>query len=254
MHRLPIEQQILLVIEIAALAILCLRMWLACLYRVYIYFFGYLILELAQALIPMIVPLESRLYLYAYVVSQALISAFYALVILELYSKVLVDLPGIAGTARRYIKFTLVLAIGIALLPLRLEKAKTTPFGYLLSFEQTIMLSLVVFVLLVSAFLVYYPIPLGRNVIVYSIGFAVWFLTRATDALLLNLGHHWARQLGSIAMAVSVLCLAFWIFGLTREGEIKHAVIGHQWDPADEQELRAQLDAINASLLRARAK
>jgi hypothetical protein len=254
MHRLPIEQQILLVIEIAALAILCLRMWLAGLYRVYIYFFGYLILELAQALIPMLVPVDSRLYLYSYMLSQAFITAFYALVILELYSKVLIDLPGIAGTARRYIKFTLVLAIGLALLPLRLEKTKTTLFGYLLSFEQTIMLSLVIFVLLVSAFLVYYPIPLGRNVIVYSIGYAVWFLTKATDALLLNLGHHWARPLGSMAMGVSVLCLTFWIFGLNREGESRRLVIGHLWNPADGQKLRAQLDAINASLLRARAK
>jgi hypothetical protein len=28
-------------------------------------------------------------------------------------------------------------------------------------------------------------------------------------------------------------------------------VVGHQWNPADENKLRAQLEAINASLLRA---
>lgn len=254
MRQLPIEQQILLGVEVAALAILCLRICFAGLYRVYPYFFGYLLLELMQALIPVLAPLGSRLYLDSYVASQALIVAFYALVVLELYSKVLRDLPGIAGTARRYIKVMLVLAIGIALLPLRLESIVTTPAGYLFACERTVMSSLVVFVLLVSFFLVYYPVPLGRNVIVYLMGYAVYFLTRATVLLMINLGHHWGRPLGSIAMGVSVLCLIFWITALDREGEAKRMVIGHQWNPADEQKLRAQLNAINASLLRASGK
>jgi hypothetical protein len=254
MHRLPIEQQVLLIVEIVALAVLCIRMWMAGLHRVYVYFFGYLILELLQALLPVLVPLESRLYLDSYVASQALMTAFYALVVLELYSNVLGDLPGIAGTARRYIKVTLVLAILIALLPLRLEGAKTTLLGYLVSFEQTVMLSLVVFVLLVSAFLVYYPIPLGRNVIVYSMGYAVYFLTHAAGPPMLYLGRWSARQLGDVAMGVSVACLTFWILALTRQGETKRVVVGHRWNTADEQKLRAQLDAINASLLRARGK
>jgi hypothetical protein len=254
MHQLPIEQQILLVAEIAALSILCLRMWLAGLHRVYVYFFGYLVLDLLQTLIPVLVPLESRLYRDLYVASQAFIVAFYALVVLELYSKVLRDLPGIARTTRRYIKVTLVLAIMIALLPLRLESANATLAGYFLFYERTVMLSLVVFMLLVTAFLVYYPVPLGRNVIVYSMGYAVFFVTRAMVALMTNLGRYWTRPVSSIAMAVSVLCLIFWIIALRRSGETKSVIVGHQWNPADEQKLRMQLDAINASLLRASGK
>jgi hypothetical protein len=259
MHQLPIEQQILLVIEIAALGILCLRLWLAGLYRVYVYFFGYLVLELLQTLIPVLVPLDSRLYRDLYVASQALLTVFYALVVLELYSKVLRDLAGIASVARRYIKVTLVLSIMIALLPLSLESTQASLAGYFLFFERTVMLSLVVFVLLVSAFLVYYPVPLGRNVIVYLMGYAVYFVTRATVAIVANLDYNWARSiwtrpLSSVAMAISVLCLLFWITALSREGENKRVVVGHQWNPADEHRLRAQLDAINASLLRASGK
>ena len=37
-------------------------------------------------------------------------------------------------------------------------------------------------------------------------------------------------------------------------GEIKRVVVGHQWNPGDEQRLLAQLDAINASLLRSGRK
>jgi len=254
MHQLPVEQQILLVVQIVALALLCLRMWLAGLHRVYVYFFGYLVLELLQSLIPVLVPLETRLYRDAFVASQAFIVAFYALVVLELYSKVLSDLTGIATVARRYIQIILVLAIGIALLLLGLVKSKATLTGYLYTFERTVMASLVVFILLVTLFLVYYPVPLGRNVIAYLMGFTVYFLTRTASALVINMGHHWIRELSSVAMTVSVLCLTFWIIALNRAGETKRVVVGHQWNPADEEKLRAQLDAINTSLLRASGK
>jgi hypothetical protein len=254
MHQLPIEQQILLATEIAALSILCLRMWLAGLYRVYVFFFGYLVLELLQALIPVLAPLQSRLYADSYMLSEALITAFYVLVVLELYSNVLRDLPGIAGTARRYIEVTVVLAILIALIFLRLGRRVSTLIGYLLSFERTVMASLVVFVLLVAAFLAYYPIPLGRNVIAYLVGYSVWFLTNATVSLMMNFGQQWIRPLSSIAMGVWLVCLIFWIIALSRDGEINRAVVGHQWNTADQQKLRAQLDAINASLLRAGRK
>jgi hypothetical protein len=211
-------------------------------------------LEFLQALIPLLVPLGSRLYGDLYVTSQAFILVFYALVVLELYSKVLRDLPGIASTARRYIKFTLVLAMVIALLTLRVERARTPLGKYFFPFEQAVLVSLVVFVFLLSLFLVYYPVPLGRNVIVYSMGYAVFFLTRAVVSLATNLDFSWNRWLGSIPMAVSVACLIFWLLALSREGETKRVVVGHQWNPGDEQRLLARLDAINASLVRARGK
>jgi hypothetical protein len=254
MHQLPVEQQILLIIEIAALAMLCLRMWLAGLYRIYIYFFGYLVLDLLQTLIPFLLPLESRLYRDAYVASQALILVFYVLVVLELYSKVLADLTGIASVARRYIQIILVLAIGVALLLLGLVKPKATVTGYLNSFERTIMSSLVLFVLLVTAFLVYYPVPLGRNVIAYLVGYSVYFLTKAAITLIVNFGHHWVRPLNSVAMAVAALCFTFWIIALGPAGEDKRLVVAHPWKPAEREKLRAQLDAINASLLRSVGK
>ena len=77
--------------------------------------------------------------------------------------------------ARHYIKITLVLAILLSLLLLRIEKTPNTLTGYLFMFERPILSSLVVFVLLISGFLVYYPVPLGRNVIVYLTGYARLF-------------------------------------------------------------------------------
>ncbi len=252
MYQLPIEQQVLALVQIAVLLALCSKLWWNGLYKTYGFFFSYLVLEFLQALIPVLVPLESRLYRDLFVVSQGLIVAFYALVVLELYSVILRNLEGIASVARRYIKITLVLAILVSLLPLRIEKTPNTLTGYLFIFERPILSSLVVFVLLISAFLVYYPVPLGRNVIVYLSGYAVYFVTIVTMVFINNLGYFWNRQKGNVDMGISVLCLTFWLLALSRKGEGKRVVVGHHWNPGDEQRLLAQLEAINASLLRSR--
>ncbi len=154
MRQLPIEQQILLVAQIVALVALFARMSWDGLYKIYIYFFGYLVVELLQLLVPVFVPLDSRMYRDAFVVSQALVICFSTLVVLELYSNVLRRLPGIGGVSRRFIKVTLVLAVFISLLPLGLEKTPNTVTGYLFMFQRPIMTSLLIFILLITGFLV----------------------------------------------------------------------------------------------------
>jgi hypothetical protein len=165
------------------------------------------------------------------------------------------NLEGIAGVARRYIQITLALAIVLSLLPLRIEKTPTTPIGYLFIFERPILSSLLICVLLIMGFLVYYPVPIGRNVLVYLTGYAAYFIGEATAIFLVNnRGHYSNRWMSDLTVVFPVICLMFWLFCLNRRGEEKSVVVGHQWNPADEQRLRAQLDAINASLLRSARK
>jgi len=254
MRQLPIEQQILLVAQIAALVALSARMSWDGLNKIYVYFFGYLVVELLQLLVPVFVPLDSRLYRDAYVVTQALVICFSTLVVLELYSIVLRGLPGIGNLSRRYIKATLVLAVLISLIPMSLEQTPNTVTGYLFIFQRPIMTSLLVFILLIMAFLAYYPVPLGRNVLVYLSGYVVYFVTNATTIFIRNLGHYWSRPISDVQMLVYFTCLAFWLFALSRSGETRRMVVGHQWDPSDEGRLLAQLEAINASLLRSGKK
>jgi hypothetical protein len=254
MHQLPIEQQILLVTQIVALVALFARMSWDGLYKIYIYFFGYLLVELLQLLIPVFVPLDGLLYRDSYVASQALVICFSALVVLELYSIVFRGLPGIGTVARRYIKVILVLAVVVSLLPLGLETTPNTLTGYLFIFERPVMTSLLILILMITVFLLYYPVPLGRNVPVYLIGYAVYFVTNATTIFIRNLGHYWSRPISDVQMVVYFTCLMFWLFALNRAGETRSVVVGHHWNPSDERKLLAQLEAINASLLRSARK
>ncbi len=111
MYQLPIEQQVLLILQGGGLAWLCLRLWLAGLHRIYIWFFAYLLLELLQILIPVVVPVNTLLYRDAFVSSEILVVCGYVLVVLELYSIILKGLVGIASLSRKYIKITLGVAI-----------------------------------------------------------------------------------------------------------------------------------------------
>ncbi|HUA18215.1 MAG TPA: hypothetical protein VMB25_05685 [Bryobacteraceae bacterium] len=251
MHQLPIEQQIFLVFQDLALVVLCVRLWRAGLHKVYVYFFSYLLVELLEDLVPLVLPLESRAYRNAFVAFEMLFAFCYALIVLELYSVILRDLSGIASLSRRYVKVVLGIAILVSFLPAALEKSPDTVTGYLFIIERPLISSLVVLVLLLAVFLVYYPVPLNRNVICYLAGYAVWFLAKAVAIFLNNLGYHLNELWGSFLMAVYAACLLFWIAALSRAGEAKTMVVGHRWNRAEETRLLSQLEAINDSLLRA---
>ena len=229
-------------------------MWKAGLQRVYVYFFSYLLLVLFESAVLALVGYGTVAYGYVWMATEVLSLCFYTLIVLECYDSVLRDLGGIATISRRYIKITLGIAVISALLLLGLERTPRTVFQYFYTLDRTIISSLVMFVLLINIFLVYYPIPLNRNVIVYSVGYAVYFLTKAAALFARNVSDELQRQISAVLIAVSTACLIFWAFTLNRRGESKTVVIGHKWRAGDEERLLSQLKEINASLGRAARK
>jgi hypothetical protein len=229
-------------------------MWLAGLQRAYLYFFAYLLLDLLQTLLGIFVPYNQPAYVYVWLASEGLIVCFYALIVLELYSIVLGGLTGLASVSRRYLRIALAAAILVSVMLLIFEQSPASLTGHFLLFERAIVCSLLIFVLFITIFLVYYPVPLSRNVIVYSMGYAVYFLTKAAALFLRNVDHRWYHSLGDLLMIVSTGCLVFWMFTLNRTGQTKTMVIGHKWHPEDEERLLSQLKEINASVGRAARK
>jgi hypothetical protein len=254
MNGLPLEQQFFVALQAATLFGLIVRIWWTGLYRVYRYFFCYLFVALLQTAVPFF-PLHSKAYLYMFLASEALVVTFYALVVLETYDLVLRNLTGIASAARRYIKVAIVCAVSASLLPLGLEKKPATVPQYFAICERAILSSLLAFVLLSVIFLVYYPVPLNRNALNYSTGFAVYLVAKTVTLFVNNIRYYsWYRQINSILVAVSSACLIFWLFTLSREGEKKTVVVGHRWNMEDEKRILSRLRAINDSLLRTAKK
>ena len=252
MLQLPLDQLVLVFAQAALLVVLIVRLWSAGLQRIYPFFFGYLLADLLRTLVVFVVPYKDPQYPYVWAVCEGISTCFYALIVGELYRLILSDLPGIASIARRYITLTVAIATAGSLLLLNLGVRPRNYFSTFLVIERAIVFSLVIFILLVSAFLAYYPIPLNRNVVIYSIGYAVYFLTKATALFIRTLGYHVSHQISAILLALSSACLLFWALTLNRQGELRTLVIGHQWNREDEVLLLSKLKAINANLLEAR--
>ncbi|HYL36927.1 MAG TPA: hypothetical protein VEV17_13515 [Bryobacteraceae bacterium] len=255
MQRLPFEQQVFLLVQTLSLLGLAIRMWQSGLYRVYSYFFAYLLLALLQAGVLASVPFGSRQYVYAWMGTEGLITCTYVLVVLETYSLILRDLSGIATAARRYIRIMVLAAVLISLLMIVLDRNPATIYGFFLTCYRIVLSALLIIVLASLVFLVYYPIPLTRNVVFYSIGYSVYLLARAPALLIANYSHfEWFRQLDAVFTGVPTACLLFWFFTLNRNGEAKTVVVGHHWKPEDEKRILSHLQAINDSLFRSARK
>ena len=206
---------------------------------------------LLQTVVLTLTPIDKTHYPYAWMSTEGLIVCFYALIVLECYTIALHDLPGIATFSRRFIRVGLGVAIIISLLLLGLEQAPNgSAVSVFLIFERVIVVSLVIFVLLILGFLVYYPVSLSRNVVVYSIGYAVYFLDKATLLLLVNRTHHGSQLASTLLIVFSTLCLVFWMFALNKSGETRTIVVGHLWKPGDQEHLLSQLQGINDRLIR----
>ena len=246
----PSQDLILFLVQILALVGVLIRIRVSGLQQVYPYFFSYLVAQTMQLAVPL-VGRGTETYAYLYLITEGVIVCFYALVLLELYAVVLRDLTGIATVARRYIRWSLAAAIAISLLLVEVQRTPATILGVFFTFERTIVSSLLVFVVLITAFLAYFPIPLNRNVIYYSVGYSVYFTCRVIALLFANSGSKWASA-DLAAFWGSTACLLFWAVFLRESGEVKPIVVGHQWKLEDHERLLGQLKAINATLLRVR--
>jgi len=254
MHRIPAVELIFLAVQTLAVVGLVVRLVTARLHRIYPFFCSYLVLTLLQSAVLAAVPYDSFFYRYVWVATALLIDCLQALVVLELYSVVLRDLGGFAKLARRYIRLAFAIAVVVSLLMLGLEKTPKGIVGASLIVDRVIVVALVLLVLLITAFLVYYPIQLNRNTVVYSIGFAVYFLAKAAGRLLVNMKGSGYGQVNMLLVVVPTACLIYWMVSLSRKGEERTVVIGHRWNPEEEERLVSQLKEINASLLRAARK
>ena len=109
--------------------------------------------------------------------------------------------------------------------------------------------------LFVTAFLVWFPVPLNRNVVLYSLVYALYFIAGTLAELAASLGG--LAMWGAVNLTVNCVdltCLALWIVFLNRSGETTTVVFSHTWTPQREDHLMRQLEAINTSLMRSAAE
>ena len=225
----------------------------------YRYFAIYLAVMAVRGMLTLLIPERTTLYGVVYVVSAPIVWICYLLVVIEMYSHVLEGYKGIA-TFGRYtlaaaLGFSVVLAGSTLIFDLSSQNEEFPILLTVFAAERWVISSLVVLLLSITVFMIWFPVPLRKNIVVHSLVFFLYFISKALALFFRNTMGPTAINLVNLAvMCTAAACLIIWIFCLNREGErqeVKHRV---QWDPESEKRLLHQLDSINASLMRSARK
>lgn len=254
-HMSPLEHGLWLS-SIVGYALVLFRLSWSGLLRTYRCFAFYLGVELSRSLLLLSVfVLDRKDYGWAFLLTAPVVWLAFILVVLELYSLVLKKYEGISTLSQWAMRVVLTIAVLVAILTLLPEMppdAKRFEWLTVASLiERGVVSSLVVFLLIITAFLVWYPVPLSRNTILHTTLYSLYFLVTAVGLFWRDMtSYEMTRQMSTTLMALTNVCLLLWLVFLRRSGEVVKSRIGARLSAESEARLLQQLDSLNSSLLR----
>ena len=230
-------------------------LWLG-LYRKYPRFFVYICFQLARPLVLSFIPYRSRLYGNVFFVSQPILWVLMLLMVLELFQRSLADAKGIAAFGSKFVTVALGVATFISCCTLFLNLTDPSPryvtLENFLLLDRVVHLTLLLFLMLLTAFLAYFPIALHRNARIHVTLFGFYFLAKTSILLFRTmLGVEVIQVTNMAGRVVMGICLFTWCVLLTRQGEDRKVHSNWLSSREDQDRLSAQLDSINATLMRA---
>jgi hypothetical protein len=247
---MSVAERALFYLNIAAELVLLWRLVHAKLYRTYSPLFCYWAVQVLESAALMAVPLDSRRYMHLYWGAQTVNVLMAVFVVQDLYRMALLAHPAVASFARRSVLAALAIAAAVALSGIRLDFTLPGQYHRFLTFERSMNFLTLLFLLIVSALLLWFPIRVRRNIVVYISGFVLFSAARSFGILVSNLRPQDTRLISTVLLGVTLLCLLIWIVGIEPEGELVTATPGYRRNPETMQRLSHQLDSINAALTR----
>ena len=252
-HWLNAVQYLDFALTAAVLATLALKR-LAPTYR---RLFLYLLADLAFSVGSLAIKPNTTDYAYYFFSAQAVEAILAAAVVLEIYSLALAEHAALARYGRNMVGYVFVAASLVAasgLLSVRSAQQAHDPalFRFLL-FERTAEITLALFLILITAFIAWFPVKFRNNVIAYISGFVVLYLSRALSAEVAHLlppNRKYFTLLSIVRISIFSACLVWWLVRIRKEGEVRTTIVGHAWNLGEAERLNAQLEAMNDRLAR----
>lgn len=215
---------------------------------------------LASARTLVLLPLNVNTYAYAvtYLITQPLLLLAYGAVVLEVYGQVFETYQGISFLGRGFLVTGFVvsgaISLWVHLAEFNLSDGPFRVLRYLLTAESTLYGVLLLFLLALALFLLWYPVPLRKNLLHYNLIFLVFFGAMSAGLYMGNPNpSSMAARLGStMRMAVDTACLSCWIFLFRREWEEQAGGVSFALTKADQAQILGHLDSMNQAILRAR--
>jgi hypothetical protein len=254
MPAIPLIENILWFVNTVGYVAVACRLVGTGLHRVFPGFFVYILFRALRSGGLRFLSPNQTAYGWAWILTEPPVWILFGYAAYELSSMALRDYRGLASLGRK----TLVLGVAICLVAsvatLVVDLSRSHgDFPVLLAFNlarRAIWSTLALYLLLMAGFLLWFPVPVTRNVLLHTVLLALHSLAGTAILFMRNLLGPAAIQPVSLALlAVSVVCVAGWM-ALTRAGEHKPAVARLHWRPETERQMLDQLSALNSSLAR----
>jgi hypothetical protein len=247
-------ERALFYLNFMAQLVLLYRLLHSRLYRIYLSLFLYWLLQTLPSVALMAIPIHSHPYVYVYWGAQTINVLMAVFVVQDVYRIALLEHPAVASFARRTVLAAMAIAAIVALSGITLDSTilagQSRAVHRFATFERSMNIVILLFLLLISVLLLWFPIRVRRNIVVYISGFVLFSASRSFGLLLYNLRPQDARLTSTILLGLTLLCLLIWIVGIEPEGELATATPGYRRNPETMQRLSHQLDSINAALTR----
>lgn len=253
------------VTELLALALIFRLLWLR--HRenaVYSVFMAFLGVELAGTLAYFACrrweQLDYRIIYFGFSVCLALFSLA---LVYSLAKAVLAELPGILRFSCFLLNTVFVLSILLAFSTSRSEYLLTPVKTFhervdklIFAFEvidKGIAMASVVVLVIILAFILWFPVKMSKNLAIFSIGLVVYFASKAGLDLVgiyVRSGASSRMILDTVLSVVVVLCFVYWLGFLDSHRGLTQVRIGHLWQRDEQEKLIKQLESLNGALMR----
>ncbi|MCX6633613.1 MAG: hypothetical protein NT090_00735 [Acidobacteria bacterium] len=257
MPSLPVAEDILWLSNTVGLAAVACRLAGTGLHRVYRGFFVYLLFCTLRSCVLRLFNPSQMAYGWVWLCTGPPMWALFGYAAFELSSIALRDFRGLASLSRKTLLAGLTICLVASVATLVVDSTQSRgDFPVLLAFNlarRAIYSTLTLYLLLLAGFLLWFPVPVTRNLLLHTVLLFFYSLTATALLFVRNLlGPSVIPQVSAALLAGNTVCLAGWL-GLTRSGERRPAGMRLHWRPETERHLLDQLSALNTSLARSAA-
>ena len=245
---------VLQVVLILGSILMVLKLYRTGLYRRYPVFFAFFIFRIPNSIWPTLLPVKSFTYFYFWVYTQPIALGFYVFLVVELYKTVFERYRGLYSLGRWVMYASVAISVtfsALSLLPTIQPGARpASKVVYLFAAERGVDTALAIFIILILAFLSFFPLKLGRNVRVHALVFSVFFLSNSFALIMRsNFGMKFGDWVNTSIQCLTVASVVAWLALLRTESEDSRqapAPLG----PEYESRLLTHLDSLNKALLK----
>jgi len=245
--------------------LLAIRLLSLGLHRIYRIFCIFLIFEVLTSALAFWIQLgrpKGWNYKVAWLVFTPVDWVLYILLVYALLNALLAKFPGVLSFSRKVLHFSFLTGAVIGIVTARPEFLSYERMRHVQSLDRILaavavadrVVSMTAFLALGATliFILWFPVQMPRNLAVFCVGLVAFFAARTSMWILYSFGPHInIDPFNTVVQFILAACCLYWLICISKAGEQVPTRIGHSWNAAEQQRLLAQLEAMNATLLRA---